>query len=102
MSQRNRRRFDSNFKTKVVIEALKERKTISALTKEFRVHPQQITDWKRQAMDTMPEMFGRETYTTGHFCFTQRRHARNTLVITGNRYRIVANFVALRGKCPVV
>jgi hypothetical protein len=24
-------------------------------------------------------------HTTGHFCFTQRRHARNVLIIKGNR-----------------
>lgn len=59
MSQRNRRRFDGNFKTKVVIEALKERKTMNALAKEFSLHPQQITDWKRQAVDALPELFGK-------------------------------------------
>lgn len=61
MSQKNRRRFDGNFKTKVVIEALKERKTMSALAKEFSLHPQQITDWKKQAMDAMPEFFGKDS-----------------------------------------
>ena len=59
MGQKNRRRFDGNFKTKVVIEALKERKTMSALAKEFSLHPQQITDWKKQAVDALPELFGK-------------------------------------------
>jgi len=61
MSQRNRRRFDGNFKTKVVVEALKERKTMSTLAKEFSLHPQQITDWKKQAMDALPEVFGKDS-----------------------------------------
>jgi hypothetical protein len=26
-------------------------------------------------------------HTTGHFCFTQRRHARNALIIKGNQYQ---------------
>lgn len=60
MSQKNRRRFDGNFKTKVVIEALKERKTLSALAKEFSLHPQQITDWKKQATDALPGLFGKD------------------------------------------
>jgi hypothetical protein len=30
---------------------------------------------------------GSFTHTTGHFCFTQRRHARNALIIKGNRYQ---------------
>lgn len=61
MSQKNRRRFDGNFKTKVVLEALKERKTTSALAKEYSLHPQQITDWKKQALEQMPELFGKES-----------------------------------------
>jgi transposase len=61
MAQKNRRRFDGNFKTKVVIEALKERKTMSALAKEFSLHPQQITDWKKQAVDALPELFRKDS-----------------------------------------
>lgn len=64
MSQKNRRRFDGNFKTKVVLESLKERKTMTALAKEFSLHPQQITDWKRQALDGMPELFGKDAAST--------------------------------------
>jgi len=61
MSQKNRRRFDGNFKTKVVLEALKERKTMNALAKEYSLHPQQITDWKKQAVEQMPELFSKES-----------------------------------------
>lgn len=57
MSKQNRRRFDGKFKTKVVIEALKEQKTLSSLSKEFNLHPQQITDWKRQALSELPGVF---------------------------------------------
>jgi transposase-like protein len=57
MSRTNRRRFDSKFKSKVVIEALKEHKTLSALSKEFNLHPQQITDWKKQALSGLLSLF---------------------------------------------
>ena len=60
MSQKNRRRFDGNFKTKVVLEALKERKTMSVLAKEFSLHPQQITDWKKVVTAGLPALFGKE------------------------------------------
>ena len=59
MSQKNRRRFDGNFKTKVVVEALKERQTMGQLAKTFSLHPQQITDWKKQALVGLPEVFGK-------------------------------------------
>ena len=61
MSQKNRRRFDGQFKTKVVIEALKERETLSQLGKTFSLHPQQITDWKKQALKGLPDVFGKES-----------------------------------------
>lgn len=60
MSQKNRRRFDGQFKTKVVLEALKERQTFAQLAKTFSLHPQQITDWKKQAVTGLPEVFGKE------------------------------------------
>jgi putative transposase len=45
----------------VVLEALKERKTMNALAKEYSLHPQQITDWKKQAVEQMPELFSKES-----------------------------------------
>jgi transposase len=57
MRNTNRRRFDSKFKSKVVIEALKEQKTLSALSKEFNLYPQQITDWKKKALSYLKELY---------------------------------------------
>lgn len=60
MRKVTRRRFDGNFKTKVVVEAMKERQTMNQLAKTFSLHPQQITDWKKQAIVGLPEIFGKE------------------------------------------
>lgn len=46
-----RKRFTSEFKSKVAIEALKGHKTISELSSEFDVHPSQINEWKRQLVE---------------------------------------------------
>jgi transposase-like protein len=43
-----RRRFTASFKTKVCLEALKERETIEVLAKKFDIHPNQINSWKRE------------------------------------------------------
>ena len=47
---RTRRRFDAGFKAKVALEAIRGMKTISELAKQFRVHPNQITLWKKQLL----------------------------------------------------
>ena len=47
---RTRRRFDAGFKSKVALEALREQKTISEIAKKFKVHPNQVTIWKKQLL----------------------------------------------------
>ena len=47
---RTRRRFDSGFKSKVALEALREQKTVSEIAKKFKVHPNQVTMWKKQLL----------------------------------------------------
>lgn len=55
----SRRKFTSEFKKKVVLEALKERNTIQELATKYEIHPQQITDWKRHFLDNSEAAFGR-------------------------------------------
>jgi len=57
MTKSTRRVHDANFKTKVVLEALKGVKTLAQLSSEFGIHAQQITDWKRQVLDGIPGIF---------------------------------------------
>lgn len=57
MSRRPRRNHDQNFKAKVVLEALKEQKTLAQLSTQFEIHPNQITDWKKQVVSLMPTLF---------------------------------------------
>lgn len=54
-----RKTYDKAFKTKVVLEALKEELTLQELGQKFDVHPNQIGQWKKQALEAMPDIFER-------------------------------------------
>jgi transposase-like protein len=55
-----RRQFSAEFKARVVRAALREDKTLAQLASEFDVHPNPITEWKRQALDALPEVFSKK------------------------------------------
>lgn len=58
MAKRKRRLHDIAFKTKVVLEALKEQKTLAQLSSEFGVSPNQISLWKNCIIKHLPTLFG--------------------------------------------
>lgn len=53
----SRRKFTSKFKTKVVLEALKERHSLTELAQKYELHVQQISNWKREFLDKAEEVF---------------------------------------------
>ena len=58
MGLRKRRAFKKDFKAKVALEALKERKTAAELAADFEITPAQISTWKRQARESIVDVFG--------------------------------------------
>jgi len=59
--KRKRRKFSSKFKTKVVLEAIKERETLSELAERFELHPNQITTWKKEFLNNAEEAFTKKS-----------------------------------------
>ena len=57
MSTTTRRRFTASFKTKVCLEALKERETIEVLAKKFDIHPNQFNSNKREYIKKSESVF---------------------------------------------
>jgi transposase len=47
------------FKAKVALEAIKGEQTIVELSQRYQVHPNQITEWKKQLLENAPEIFNR-------------------------------------------
>ena len=54
-----RRKFTSKFKTKVVLEALKERISLAELAQKYEVHPNQISKWKKDFIDGADQVFSK-------------------------------------------
>jgi len=52
-----RRRFTADFKARVALDALRGDKTIQEIATRHKVHPNQVSTWKRQAMDGLGAVF---------------------------------------------
>ena len=52
-----RRRFTGEFKARVALEALRGDKTVQEVASKHKVHPNQVSTWKRQAIEGLGEVF---------------------------------------------
>ena len=58
--RKERRKFSAAFKTKVALEAIKEKETVQQLASKFEVHPNQITQWKREFLEGAEQVFSKK------------------------------------------
>tara|TARA_B100000676_G_scaffold313022_1_gene390763 strand:- start:5248 stop:5577 length:330 start_codon:yes stop_codon:yes gene_type:complete len=52
-----RRKFTPESKAKVALEALRGDRTVQEIAARYKVHPNQVSTWKHQAMDGLGEVF---------------------------------------------
>ena len=52
-----RKRYDKAFKAKVAIDALRGEKTIQELATAYGVHPNMVTLWKKQLLESAEQVF---------------------------------------------
>jgi len=52
-----RRRFSSEFKAKVALDALSGEMTLSELASKYKIHPNQVSTWKKQAKNLIIDGF---------------------------------------------
>ncbi len=57
---KKRRTFSAAFKAKVALEALKEQETINRIASRYGVLPTQVSQWKRQLLEQLPEAFSKD------------------------------------------
>ncbi len=58
MTKRIRRTHSAAFKAKVALAAVKGERTLAELAQQYDVHPNQITEWKRQLQERAADVFG--------------------------------------------
>ena len=52
-----RRKHSGSFKSKVALEAVRGVRTINEIAAEHNVHPVQVSNWKKELLERMPEIF---------------------------------------------
>jgi transposase len=48
---------EAAFKAKVALEAVKGERTIAQIASAYKVHPNQIRQWRLRLLDVLPEVF---------------------------------------------
>lgn len=67
-----RKKYTTQEKAKIALEALKGELTISQITAKYGVHSTQISNWKKQALEGIAQSFSGSR--------GQRQHEQNDLV----------------------
>lgn len=52
-----RKTYTVAFKTKVALEAIRGELTINQIATRYEVHPSQVTQWKKQALEHLKDSF---------------------------------------------
>lgn len=52
-----RKRLSANQKAQIVLEAIREEKSVAQIAAENSIHPNQIHKWKKQALEDFAQLF---------------------------------------------
>jgi transposase-like protein len=52
-----RKQYSPKFKAKVAVEAIRGERTLSQLASQYHVHPMQVGQWRRTALEQMTDLF---------------------------------------------
>jgi putative transposase len=72
------KKYSNHSKVKVALEAIKRLKTLNEISSEYGVHTTQITQWKKQVLDELPQIFARPGVSANQERGSAHRHLVST------------------------
>lgn len=61
-----RRRYSPKFKFQVILEVLKDKKSVAQIAKAYGIHPNSINTWKREFLENGPDLFDQHGLVSGY------------------------------------
>jgi transposase-like protein len=55
--KKHRRKHAPEFKARVALEAIQGLKTANEIAAEFEIHPVMVSNWKKEMLSRLPELF---------------------------------------------
>jgi transposase len=52
-----KKRYTPKQKAQIVLEMLKEERSVAQISSEYGIHPSQLHKWKAQALESLPSLF---------------------------------------------
>ncbi len=63
---RQRKQYSADFKARVALEAIKAQRTINEIAHRYSVHPNQVVQWKKQALGHLQDAFSTQRARAEH------------------------------------
>jgi transposase-like protein len=63
--KKTRTKHSPEFKAKVALAAVQEQETVAAISRRYKVHPNQIYKWKQELLEKMALVFEPKAMTSG-------------------------------------
>ncbi len=90
-----RKRYSATEKAQIVLEALKEDKTLAQIASEHKTHPNQISKWKAEVLQGLPTLFTSEERATQRL---EAAHARELQDLYAEIGRLTTQLAWLKKK----